>query len=155
MPLNPTQLRQDLNKILSDVNQKPPQIASALANAYQNYALTGEFQPGFLPFLPTNVALLQQSLLAAIQIPAGNPVLFAQAWSTGLTAYWLTPPVVITGGTVLGVPGVLAATPLLTTLFANIQATVPSTASGLASILDTVSRTVAGLVSPSISVVLV
>lgn len=80
----------------------PYEAAKNIASVYASYAADATTLVGAAP--PTFTEAEQQVLTAilaqALSVPAPTPAVFAQALALGLTAFWLTPPVVFTGGVV-------------------------------------------------------
>jgi hypothetical protein len=152
MPLIQATLQNALEAIFI---AKPPSaqaVAQQMATAYQAYAQTGLFGASIPAITPVSVAGLQNALLAAISNPkVGTAVQIAQAWSTGLLAFWLTPPVLVTGvqvGTVTLVPGAALIVAPLTGIFQNLKATEAIAAQAISSILHTATLTVTAVVAP-------
>jgi hypothetical protein len=132
--------------------------ARQFAAIYTSYAKTGNGGAGFVTLLPPvgtrhpEQIRLENAIYTAVAVPAtGTPPTAAAAWVTGLTSFWLTPPVAITGaqsGVVaafLGAPALLAA---LTALFSNPLNTPTIFANSMANALHAATLTVGGLVAP-------
>lgn len=152
MALVQASLKSELVTIFSSRLASPDIIAQRLAQAYTTYALAGMFGASTPVILPTHTAALQNSLKGAISNPkAGSAALFAQAWVSGLTSFWLTPPVLVAGaqvGTVTAIPGAAALVAPLTALFLNLKASYDSVGDGLSLALHGASLTVLSTVAP-------
>ena len=127
--------------------------AKGMADAYATYAgaaMAGVTLPVFTG-LEKN-ALMSQ-LIAAIAVPlVGSPATLATAWSSGVSAFWLTPPVVFVGpglaGTVSGFTGQSALQSSLQTAFLMLTNSISQTAALMASALDVATKTVQATIAP-------
>lgn len=147
MPLNPASLTQGIRAVY---DSKPPTIAAAaqgLAAAYTAYASVGLFLAGALAPLSARNAALEQTLLAAMSAK-GPSSMYAAAWSSGLTAYWLGAVVVgVNAGATIGCPGAAAAEAVILAALQSKPATTLQAASDLANALHTATATVTATVS--------
>lgn len=112
-----------------------PQVAQQMAAAYTSYASAGMVGVGTVVISPANTAAMQNAFLAALSIPAGTPVSFANAWALGLTAFWMSPPVAIVGaqsGVVTVPPAAPVVIPLITAAVSNLASTPQITANLIA-----------------------
>jgi hypothetical protein len=125
----------------------PAISANKMAMAYDNYCKSG-LAGGIPPvFTSLEVKKLEATLFSAIASPnAGSPAVIAAAWSSGIQAYWMTPPVLFTAPPVVGavtvVTGIAAVASGLTGIFSNKNNTPSLAANGIADILDVVTKTV-------------
>ena len=126
--------------------------ASGLAAAYASYAAAGLFGTSTVTVTPANTSALESALLAAILLPmAGNPGSFGAAWTTGLTAFWTTPPIAVVGGqagAVTAIPGAAGAAGAITAAAAVLANTAPAFAAALGGALHTATLTTVATVAP-------
>ena len=122
--------------------------ADAYAAAYQLYAssaLAGVVPP---TFTGTEQVKFANILFAVLNVLPGTPANAAAAYVAGVTAFWLTPPVVFGAGVVTAFAGAPAMLAALTLLFGVINDR-DTFAGGLADILDTATKTVVVVIGPS------
>jgi len=120
MPLIPMTLQGPLTQLFTQTAPTPEQSAETMANAYAQYASTALFGAGVPIFTGLEKATMKATLLAVLNPAIPNPAGFAGAWSSGISAFWLSPPIMVGGalaGPVTSVPGaasiVAAMLPLL------------------------------------------
>lgn len=156
MPLLLSKLEDGLRSALNKRARTASRAAQLLAEAYREYANDGT-AAGFPPvFTGLEVGALQATLLGAISRPeAGNPPLFASAWSSGINAFWFIPPVIFSTGAVISVLGAAAIMGCLTPVFSNVGATVNSTAASMALCLHTATLTTTVFIPPSTTVTVI
>ena len=120
-----------------------------MAALYAAYAQTGMFGASLPVFTGAEKAALAAKLAAVFSLPAPNPAAFGTAWSTGLTAFWLTPPIVVTGvqsGAVTALAGGATVSGVLAAIGPSNLA--PVAASKVASALHTATLTCIATVAP-------
>ena len=120
--------------------------ASDMAKAYDDYCKAG-LAGGIPPLLlPAGKSALEGVLLGAIASGQGTPAQIAGAWSSGIQAYWMTPPVVFTAppitGVVTAIPGAAAVTGVVIGVLSNVKNTAATAAQGIAAALDVATKTV-------------
>jgi len=145
MPLDKSGLASELEAIFKDQLSSPAIVAQKMATAYDNYCQKG-LAGGAKPILVGKKAL-EGTLAAAIASPAtGAPPTLAGAWSAGIQAYWLAPPVVFATPPISGLattmPGAGAVVAALTAAFVNVANTEASIAQIMATTLDIATKTV-------------
>lgn len=152
MPLNPVSLTLALTAVFQSFPPTAALCAAGMASAYSSYAAAGMFGAGVPLITGSNTSAMTALLLAAIASPlTGNPAAFGAAWSAGLTAFWMTPPIVVTGaqsGVVTGIPGAAAVAVPLGAAAANLTNTAPVFAAILAAALHAATLTTLATVAP-------
>jgi hypothetical protein len=120
--------------------------ADGMAMAYDTYCKSG--LAGGVPPLFTGLEKqnLMGILLSSIMSKKGTPDQIAQAWSSGIQTYWMSPPVVFTAPPIIGVvtamPGAGAVIAAIKGVMANTDNTAASAAQGIAAALDAATKTV-------------
>lgn len=142
MPLILPMLTQGLAAALSSPTPSFDAAAERLAGAYARYAAAGT--AAGIPWVPTGAEelRLRMRLRAGMVKDGGSPLAFATAFSEGLLAFWMTPPVPFGPGVtaaMLGLPGLQVT---LAAFFANPNNPTPAVVSTLAGALDLATRTV-------------
>ncbi len=146
MPLIVSTLSSLLETSFMSCPDSAQKSADDMATAYDTYCKAG--LAGGIPPLFTGLEkqALMSILLAAIISKAGTPDQIAQAWSSGIQTYWLSPPVVFTAppiaGLVTAVPGAGAVIAAISGVMANTKNTAASAAQGIAAALDAATKTV-------------
>lgn len=141
MALVPLLLVQGFASVFAAPARSSEQAADQMAGVYARYARGAT--AGALPWVPTGAE--QQRLraaLAAATVPMGTPQMLAQAWASGLAAFWLAPPVPFPPGVASAFPGQPALVGALSSLFSNPRNQVTTAAAGLGSALDAATRTI-------------
>jgi len=155
MALVPSVLEAGLLSVLTSKPRAAAQAARLMANAYADYTRTAQAGTALPVFLGTESQGLQQALLSAMAAPsAGNPSLMANAWFTGVTAFWTTSfaPVIFSDGVNTGPPlpaGASSVVGCLTPVFSNVANTDQSAASQMAACIDTATRAITVTLLPS------
>lgn len=158
MSLDPATLSSGILAMLGEGNF-PADAADAgqrWADAYATYAADARS-----PIVghPTGLAAHEPALASALTVAlqARDASAFASAMDSGLTAFWLAPPVTFSGsppGTVTAVGGTGTLAPVLLAVFAaNIAGEVsnPASADAIAEAIDEFTRTVI-VTHPSVAV---
>lgn len=142
MPLLLPVLSQSLAAVFSGPALSPDAAAGRLASAYAGYA-AGGMALG-IPWVPTGAEeqRLRLRLRAALVPETGSPVSMASAFTEGVLAFWLTPPVPFGPGVVTVIPGLIGLQTGLAAFFANPLNPSAAVASCVASLLDQATRTV-------------
>ena len=125
--------------------------AAKMASIYASYAATGMFGASAPVFTGLEQELLATTLAAVFGLQVPNPTAFGTAWQTGLLAFWLTPPIVVTGvqsGLVTSIVGTTALPAALAALFAVPSNPAPVAASLLATALHVCTLTTIATVAP-------
>jgi hypothetical protein len=154
MALSQSSLKSALEAVFNNPTSDKSAAATALANAYHDYAKGGTFGANTTVIPDAKRDALAATLLASIPAPAANAAAFINAWSTGLTTYWTA--VTVTGGqtgSTAPPTGTAALVSSLTTTFAS-QNTASAAATGLSAALHTCTLTVLAAVSPPAATVL-
>ena len=148
MPLIPSILQKGLSDIAENYPDSASDAANKMAKAYADYARGAV--AGGLPITLTGgeEKRLAAALLSAFAGGNGTPATGAMAWAAGLTAFWLSPPVVFGAGvvTVALFPAVVPA------VLGSIAAPSSDKSPPIAQVvqgLDTATRTVLVLIPPS------
>jgi len=154
MTLDPSALETAIADVFASMPASPAEAAEALASAYRDYAAAGMFGASTIAFTGLEVTALTATLAGGMVVP-GAAAVFAAAWATGITAFWIAVPVVgaQTGATV-GAPGAAALTATLTAVFSNLANTAETASAGLAAALHTATQTVTAIVAPPPATVL-
>jgi hypothetical protein len=144
--LDKSSLASGLEAIFKEQPSSGAQAASKIASKYDAYCKGGQAGPGLPLITPAAKKALEGHLAAAMAVPAGDAVAVASAFSTGIMAYWMTPPVPCVGGAASGVvtamPGAGAVVGPLTAAFKNTKNSETAIANQIASALDVATRTV-------------
>jgi hypothetical protein len=151
MALNPASLIQGLTVLFSGPAQSPQAAATQMANLYAAYAALGVFGASTPVFTGSEKQLLASTLAQTFSTPGPNPAAFGTVWSKGLTAFWLTPPIVVAGvqsGVVTAIPGAATLPASLGALVAIPSNSPATAASKLANALHTATQTVVATVAP-------
>lgn len=135
---------------------QPPNVEEAAkryAEAYFSYA-KGAIAKGAVvqapPVLtPANKEQLRRELLAAMKNPnSGTHIKMAKAWATGVSKFWLSPPVNFVAGPIVSITGTLVfpGQPILLatllSLFVNNRNSISKAAGDLAKALDAATKTI-------------
>lgn len=146
MPLVVASLTAELKTIFESMPTDGMLAASKLAGAYDKYcktALAGGIPP---VFTGAEKPALEGSLAGVLAAGAGSAAQVAQAWSMGIQAYWVVPPVPFMAPPITGVvtvmPGAAIVIPAITGVLLNTKNTADSAAQGLAAALDVATKTV-------------
>lgn len=146
MPLVVSTLASELKTIFESMPTDGALAASKLAGAYDKYckaALAGGIPP---VFTGAEKPALEGFLAGVLASGAGSAAQVAQAWSTGIQAYWVAPPVPFMAppiaGVVTAMPGAASAVSTITGVLSNMANTEDSAAQGLAAALDVATKTV-------------
>ena len=114
------------------------QGASDFARAYFAYAAPAMSAYG--PFIPTGTEQLRlESILRASILPIGAPLLIAQAWGSGLQAFWTG--AVFGTGAATALPGAAAVVGALNGVLSSNRNTAEVAAARMASAIDIATRT--------------
>jgi hypothetical protein len=120
--------------------------AKKLALEYDKYCKTAMAPPALPIFTGVEAMSLEGPLAAVFSGGTGPAPAVAQAWATGIQAYWLAPPVMFVGGPVSGVatamPGAPASIAPITAALTNLGNTEETFAQQLATALDIATKTV-------------
>jgi hypothetical protein len=154
MALLVNQLYQDLLRVFKSYPGTARDAADRMAAAYASYASAATAGAGTVVLTGAERLLLTNTLYAAIADPTtGYPQKLAQAWGTGYTAFWMSPPIAVTGG-VSGLVTAATGGPLLastlTALYSNVYNTAEVAAHDTAVALDLATRTVIATITPPI-----
>ncbi len=124
--------------------------ANQMASIYASYAMTGMFGTSLPVFTGAEKGVLASTLAAVFALPAPNPGAFASAWISGLTTFWLSPPIVVTGAQTGVVTAIVPAslTAALGALVATPMNTAAVAAARLAAALHTATLTCMATVAP-------
>ena len=139
-----------LAKGLADVFRSQPDsgamTASKIAQEYDLYCKPALAAPGMPIFTGAEKKALEGPLAAALSNQNGTAAMVAQAFSMGIQAYWLAPPVIFSGGPASGVvtamPGAAAVIAPLTAAFSNLNNTEDTIGQLIAAALDAATKTV-------------
>ena len=101
------------------------QVAQQMASVYTSYASAGMVGTGTVVITPANTLAMRNAFLAVLSLPAGTPASFANAWSVGLLAFWMSPPVAVVGAQ----SGIVTVPPAAAVVIAPITAAVLNLAS--------------------------
>jgi hypothetical protein len=144
-------LQEGFRALFEANNLSPQSAANSLANTYRTYAQTGMFGAGIPVFTGIEEKVLASFLLASFSNPQPpNPAAWGLAWANGIASFWMTPPVLISGGqigAVTAITGVLALPAALQAMLVP-QQSAATAASTLAALLHATTLTVAATVSP-------
>lgn len=141
MPLLPIMLQEPLTRLFTEGATDPLKTATAMSDAYQQYtslALFGAFPPVFTGLEKT---LMKATILASLAPGGMNPASLANAWSTGITSWWLLPPIVVGAGVVSACPGALALVPAMTAVCSVPGQPAATAAAAMAQCIDIATRT--------------
>lgn len=146
MPLNVQKLSIGLGSIFRSMPTSGAEAAMRIASEYDSYCRLGMAPPGLPMITPASLQALAASLSAVLGQPNGTAASVAAAFSSGIQAFWLSPPVLFVGGPASGVataiPGASAAIPLITSALQNLANSEDTAAAQIAAALDTATRTV-------------
>ena len=151
MPLDPSSMISGFTSMFSGGPLGPVGGGKKMASIYATYASAGMFGASAPVFTGLEQQALAATLTAVFSLTTPNPAAFGQAWSAGLTAFWMTPPIVVTGaqaGVVTAIPGAAAVSAALAALVASPSNPAPAAASILAAALDAATRTAVATVAP-------
>ena len=155
MALDPSQLTASILAVFKSKPKSAALAARRLAAAYQAYTLTAQAGVALPLFTTLESEGLEQALLPAMNAQTGTAATMASAWSSGVSAYWLTSPAPVifsdgvNAGAVPVVPGAPTLIPILTAIFSNPRNTEVSAAQGIAQALDSATRTITIFLLPS------
>lgn len=125
--------------------------AKKMAEIYARYASQGAFGASLPQFTGAEKAVLASTLAVVFASAAPNPAAFGTAWSTGLTTFWLAPPIIVAGaqaGVVTAIPGAAAVVAALSALVAVPSNTAAAAAAQLSSALHAATMTCIATVAP-------
>jgi len=146
MPLDMSSLARGLAAIFKSWPSNGTEAASKIAEEYDKYCRKGKAPPGSPVFTGAEKPALASVLAGAIGAPGGSAAAAAAAFSSGIQAYWLSPPVPFVGGAASGVssamPGAAAIIGPLTGALSNLANSEEAIGQQIASQLDAATRTV-------------
>jgi hypothetical protein len=145
MPLNLSPLASELEGVFSSEPPNGSVAAQRIAQAYDNYCKAG-LAGGIPPvFTGTEAKRLEGPLANALNSKS-SAASVASAFASGLTAYWLQPPVIFAAPPVLGaatvIPGAQPMVNPLTGVLKNLSNGRPVAANKIAAELDKATKTV-------------
>jgi len=146
MPLVVSQLTSDIQAVFAS---KPPSGAVAaqkIAAAYDSYCKTG-LAGGVPPLLTgTEAKRMEGPLAGALSSSSGSAAAVGAAFSSGVQAYWLSPPIPFMAppitGVVTAVPGAGAVAGAVTGALSNVANSEATIAAQIAAALDAATKTV-------------
>jgi hypothetical protein len=145
MPLNKATLAKDIADVFKSQPDSGAVAAQKIAAAYDTYCKAGQALPGLPIFTGTEAKRFEAPIAAALSAMAGASGV-AAAFMAGFMAYWMSPPVMFSGGPAMGVvtaaPGGAAITGVLSGALANVQNTEDLIGDMIATALDTATKTV-------------
>ena len=151
MPLDPSSMISGFTSMFQDGPLGAVGGAKQMASIYSSYAMQGMFGASAPVFTGLEQQVLAATLAAVFSLPAPNPAAFGMAWSSGLTTFWLAPPIVVVGaqaGVVTAIPGAAAVTAQLLALVATPGNPAPVAATLLATALHAATMTAVATVAP-------
>jgi hypothetical protein len=118
------------------------EAARRMALTYGIYARSAQAAgtPGIFTGLETKI--LEGLLYTALQVTQGVAVKYGTQWAAGLTAFWMTPPIVFAFGPVTGFVGAPVLIATLTAALSNPLNTDPTAALQIATALHAATLTV-------------
>lgn len=141
MPLNPPALLKPLLKLFKEGSTDPVKTAKIMADAYVKYTSKALFTPGVPVFTGIEHELLQATILVVLNPILMNPAGLATAWSAGITAFWLAPPILAPPGVVTACPGAIALIPVMTAICSVPGQPAEVAAAAMAASIDIATRT--------------
>lgn len=149
MALSQTDLKNALKKVLDTAQSTPAAAATAMANAYHDYAKAGRVGAEGVPTLPdAKRDALATTLGAAIADPhLGLPGKLAAAWASGVAAYWTGVAVVgvTQSGSITDVTSASSLSGPLATVFGNLANSTETCAAGMAAALHAATAAPSGI----------
>ena len=149
MPLVSASLASGLASVFKSQPDSGALAAQKMAAEYDKYCKAALAPPAPPIFTGAEVKALEGPLVGALASGDSQAAIVAQAWATGIQAYWLAPPVQFVAGPVTGLvtamPGAMAIVPLIQAAFdGTVQAKGDENmvAQQIASALDTATKTV-------------
>ena len=147
MPLIMATLATGLANVFKSQPSSGADAARAIANEYDKYCKTAAALPGLPVFTSLEKTTFEGILVPALSSPdAGNASVVASAFGNAVQAYWLSPPVMFSGGqaigTVTAAPGALAIVQALTSAMLNTSNTEDVIGQLIAIQLDLATRSV-------------
>jgi len=152
VPLDPSSMVAGFTGLFSGPALGAFPAAQKMADIYASYAALGLFGVNKPIFTGAEKTMLANTLAAVFSLPAPNPAAWGTAWSSGLTAFWLAPPIIVTGpaqaGLVTAIPGALSLIGVLAAQTAAPSNPPPVVAAYLANALHVATLTTLATVAP-------
>jgi len=146
MPVVVAQLASGLANVFRGQPGNGALAAMLIAGEYDAYCQAAMAPPGLPILTGAGKSALQGILTGALASSSGAAANVAQAFSTGIMAYWMSPPVMFVGGPASGVvtamPGAPAVIGPITAALSNTMNSEDTIGQLIAAALDTATKTV-------------
>lgn len=146
MPVVMANLASGLANVFRSQPSSGAEAAQKITAEYDLYCKPAMAAPGLPIFTGAGKSAMEGLLAGALSSNMGAAAAVAAAFSAGIQAYWLSPPVTFVGGPATGVvtamPGAASVIAPLTAAFLNLANTEDTIAQAIASALDAATKTV-------------